>query len=124
MPVGVLCPFFVVPCVGLQCVVLTFLGYNHLLFGLFESIRIYHECEGGIEKFVPGFTDWHHEACRVMTNGDRKGWIFLSHPHKNNGFFLLTTKYLNLFWKNMKKASSKNPEYAEMRQGDVILTFQ
>ena len=26
-------------------------------------------------------TDWHHEACRVMTNGDHEGQIFLSHPH-------------------------------------------
>ena len=29
-----------------------------------------------------------------MTNGDREGRIFVSHPHTNNGFFfLLTTKY-------------------------------
>ena len=48
-------------------------------------------------------TDWHHKACRVMTNGDREGGIFLSNPHTNNGFFfLLTTKYLILYWKNMK----------------------
>ena len=48
-----------------------------------------------------------------MTNGDREGpifkprgakrWssgrIFLSHPHTNNVlFFLLTTKYLILYW--------------------------
>ena len=32
----------------------------------------------------------------------------------NNGFFfLLTTKYSILYWKNMK-----NPEYAEMQYGD------
>ena len=72
-------------------------------------IRIYHECEGGIEKSVPRITNWHHEACRVMTNGDREGLIFLSHPHTNNGFFfLLTAKYLILYWKNMKKASRKS----------------
>ena len=29
----------------------------------------------------------HREACRVMTNGDREGWIFLSHSHTNSGFF-------------------------------------
>ena len=52
-----------------------------------ENIRIYHECEGGIEKSVPRITDWHHEACRVMTIGDHEGWIFLSHPHMNNGLF-------------------------------------
>ena len=52
-------------------------------------IRIHHECEGGIETSVPRITDWHHETCRVMTNGDPEGHIFLSHPHKNNGFFFL-----------------------------------
>ena len=52
---------------------------------------IYHECEGGIEKSAPMITDWHHEACQVMTNGDPKGQIFLSHPHTNNGFFFLLT---------------------------------
>ena len=62
-----------------------------------KSISIYHECEGGIEKSVPRFTDWHHEACRVMTIGDCEGQTFLSHPHTNNGFFfLLTNKYLIL----------------------------
>ena len=55
-----------------------------------ENISIYHECEGGIEKSVPRITDWHHEACRVMTNGNHEGQIFLSHPH-NGFFFLLTT---------------------------------
>ena len=33
----------------------------------------------------------------MMTNGDYKGHIFISHPHMNNGFFfLLTIKYLIL----------------------------
>ena len=45
------------------------------------------------EKPVLGITDWHLEACRVMTNGDHEGQIFLSHPHTTNeSFFLLTTK--------------------------------
>ena len=52
------------------------------------------ECEVGIKKSVPhdhrlsslGITICHHEACRVMTNGDPEGRIFLSHPHTNNGF--------------------------------------
>ena len=43
--------------------------------------------EGRIEKSVPRIAVWHHEACRVMTNGDSKGRIFLSYPHMNNGFF-------------------------------------
>ena len=51
------------------------------------NIRIYDECEGRIEKFVSRIAVWHHEACRVMTNGDSKGHIFLSFSHTNNGFF-------------------------------------
>ena len=65
-----------------------------------QNIRIYHECEGGMEKSVLRITDWHHEACRVMKNCDPERWIFLSHPHMNNElFFLLTSKYLILYWK-------------------------
>ena len=30
-----------------------------------RTIRIYHECEDGIEKIVPRVTVWHHEACWV-----------------------------------------------------------
>ena len=41
------------------------------------SIRIYHECEGRIEKSVPRIAVWHHEACRVMTNGiPRDGFFY------------------------------------------------
>ena len=75
----------------------------------FLIIRIYHECEGGIEKSVLRITDWHHEACRVMTNGDQEGPIFLSHPPLNNGFFfLLTTSYLIYIGKNLIKPSRKS----------------
>ena len=35
-----------------------------------HNIRIYHECEGRIEKSVPRIAVWHLEACRVMTNVD------------------------------------------------------
>ena len=42
------------------------------------NIRIYHEREGRIERSVRRIAIWHHEACRVMTNGDPKGQIFLS----------------------------------------------
>ena len=34
------------------------------------NIKTYHECEGEIEKSISRITDWHHEACRVMTNCD------------------------------------------------------
>ena len=58
---------------------------------MLQNIRIYHECEGRIEKSVLRITVWHHEACRVMTNGDPEGQSFLSYPHTNNGFFFLLT---------------------------------
>ena len=38
-----------------------------------ENMRIYHECEGRIEKSILRIAVWHHEACRVMTNGDPEG---------------------------------------------------
>ena len=78
--------------------------------GSFEqhNIRIYHECEGRIEKSVPRIAVWHHEACRVMTNGDPEGRIFQSYPHTNNGiFFLLTTVlfiYLCIFKISFQKS--------------------
>ena len=39
---------------------------------------------GRIEKSAPRITVCHHEACRVMTNGDPKGRIFQSYPHTKN----------------------------------------
>ena len=78
----------------------------------------------GIEKSIPGITDCHHKACQVMTKSDREGRIFLSNPHTNNVyFFLLDTKYFILYWEKNGKKASKNPEYAQMRHGYVILTF-
>ena len=82
-----------------------------------KNIRIYHECEGAIDQSVQRITDWHHKACRMMTNGDHEEQIFLSHPHTNNGFFFLLTTILG---KNLKKKKNlpENPEYAEMLHGD------
>ena len=68
---------------------------EYLSVSLLQIIRIYHECEGRIEKSVQRIAVWHHEACRVMTNGDPEGLIFLSYPLTNNGYyFLVTTFYL------------------------------
>ena len=67
-------------------------------WNIFRIIKIYHECEGRIEKSVPRIAVWHHKACRVMINGDPEGGTSLSYPHRNNGFFfLLTTVYIYLF---------------------------
>ena len=76
--------FLMVPWVGLQCVIVPFPGHTYFVFGLCyqvrlnteKTIRIHHKCEGEIEKSIPRITDWHHKACRVMTNGDRERWIF------------------------------------------------
>ena len=91
---------------------------------LLGMIRIYHECEGGIEKSVRTITDWYHEIGRVMTNGDHEGRIFLFHPHTNNRFFSCSPLNASFYIGNTWKRLPENPEYAEMRHGDVILTLQ
>ena len=58
---------------------------------------MHHECEGRIEISVQRIAVSHHEACRVMTNGDLEGRIFLSYPHTNNVFFFLLTTVFILF---------------------------
>ena len=59
-----------------------------------------------------------------MMTSRREGRSFLSHPHTNNGFhFLLTTKYLMLYWKNIKRLP-ENPVFAEIRHNDVISTLR
>ena len=54
-----------------------------------ENLRLYHASEDMIEKSFPWIADWHHEACRVMANGDPEGRIFLSYPHTNDSFSCL-----------------------------------
>ena len=79
---------------------------NISLMSLMSTIRIYHEREGGIEKSIPRITVWHHEPCRVMTKGDPKGRIILSHPHMNDGYsFLLTIKYRISYYKKAPQSS-------------------
>ena len=64
-----------------------------------KTIRIYHECEGRIEKSVTRIAIWHHKACQMMTKGDPKGRIFLSYPHTNNGFFPCSPLFLFIYFK-------------------------
>ena len=61
-------------------------GQAHLLY-CFDSIRIYHEYKGGIEKTVLKMTDWHHEACPVITIGD----------HEDGFFYPILTKIMDSF---------------------------
>ena len=58
-----------------------------LIFLIPIFLRIYHECDGGIGKSFPRITDWLHEVCRVMTNGNTEGWILLYHLHTTNDSF-------------------------------------
>ena len=50
------------------CFRLKFSGYCVLagVTHLQKIIRIYHECEYGLEQSVPRITVWHHEACPLM----------------------------------------------------------
>ena len=57
-----------------------------------------------------------------MIISDPEGQIFLSHTH-DGYFFLLTTKHLILYYKDMKNLPD-NSEFAEMWHGDDILTLQ
>ena len=50
-------------------------------------IRIYHECEGGIEKSVPRITVWHQEACRVITTVIPRDGIFYPNLTQMKDYF-------------------------------------
>ena len=84
-------------------------------------IRILHEYEGGIEKSIQRITDWHHETCRVMTNGDHEGRIFLSHPDRKNVFFLscspLNTSFI------LKKKFEKTSRILNSLRCDMVTSF-
>ena len=64
-----------------------------------KNIRIYHEYEGRLEKSVPRIAFWHLEVCRVTTNCDPEGRIFLSYPHllSCSALFLFIYLYNYLF---------------------------
>ena len=76
---------------------------------LLTTIRIYHECEGRIEKSVRRITIWHHEACRVMTKGDPEGRIF--YPTLTRIMDSISRLPLFLF----KNKLLEVPEYAKMQ---------
>ena len=75
-----------------------------------KKIRIYHKCEGKIEKSVLRIAIWHHEACQVMTKVDPERLFFLSYPHTNNDSFLLLTTVFFLFQNKLPEA----PEHTNM----------
>ena len=76
------CMYDEVLCMKQSCILLAGTGVT--------NVRIFHD-----RKSIPRIAVWQFEACRVMTNCDPEGRIFLSFPHANNGFFfLLTTVYI------------------------------
>ena len=81
------------------------------MLGCAINIRFYHELKGRKEKSVLRIALWHHEACRVMTNGDPDRRIFLSYPYTNNGFYFLLTTVFIYFKNNFPEI----PEYAKMQ---------
>ena len=82
-------------------------SHSLLIASILYIIRIYHQCEGKIEKSVLRIAVWHHEACRVMTNGNPEGQIFLPYPHMNNGFFFLLTTVFICFKISFQKSHNK-----------------
>ena len=60
-------------------------------------------CESGIEKSIPRITVRHHEACKVMSNGDRERQIVLYHPHTNDRFFFLLNDNYRILLENNEK---------------------
>ena len=60
--------------------IIFFITKKHIigLVLLMEKIRMYRECEGRIKKSVQRIAVRLQEVCRVMTDGDPEGRIFLS----------------------------------------------
>ena len=55
----------------------------------------------------------HHEAYRVMSNGDHKRQVFLSHSHTNNVVFFLAPHIIPHFiLEKHEKRLPENPEFA------------
>ena len=54
-------------------------------------IKIFHECEVLIEKYVLRVTVWHHEAPPSDAKLWPEGQIFRSGPHTHDRFFFLYT---------------------------------
>ena len=85
-----------------------------------DNIRNYQECEGGVEKFVPRITDWHHVACRVMTNKKvtRNGFIS----------FILTGKMDSLahhlrWYRTHQHMSKRLPSFDTLKNSSKLIYF-
>ena len=82
-----------------------------------------HECEDGIEKSVPRITVWHHEACRVMTNGVHEGQNLYPIFIRIMDYF--SCSLLNIAFSCWKKAPRSPWKRWDAKQHDgIILTEQ
>ena len=50
--------------------------------------------------------------------------FFLAHPHMNNGFFSFSPLSSSFDIGKHEKRLAENPEYSEIRHGDVSLSIQ
>ena len=72
-------------------------------------LYVYPKCKDGIQTSILRFIAWHHEAYRVMTNGDREGQIFLSHSHSPDRCFC---SLFNIAYFIFQKKFSEDPKCA------------
>ena len=72
-------------------------------------IRIYHECEGGIETSILSIAIWNHVACRLKTNGD------FFYPILTQIIDCFSCSPLNFAFL-FKKKTSEVPDYVDMVQ--------
>ena len=77
-------------------------------------MRIYHECEGRIEKSVPRIAVWRHEACREMKNGNPEGRIFF-YPTLTRIMDSFSCSRLFLIIYLFQNKFPEDPEYARIR---------
>ena len=77
--------------------------------------RIYHGCEGWIEKISPEDHRLESQGLPSDDNIDHEGWIFRSHPQTNNGFFSCSSLKTAIYALKMLPEVPEYAEYAEMR---------
>ena len=86
---------------------------------------IHHECEGLLEKSVPRVTDRHKEAGQAwQTLNAWDGFLYPILTGIMDSFSCLPLNISFYIAKKTWKRLPENPEFPEMRHGDVILTVQ
>ena len=91
---------------------------------LWNFIRIYHECEGRIEKSVPRITNWHHRVAEWWQTVIARDRFF--YPILTRIIYSFSCSPLNTSFNIVKteKRRPENPEYAEMWYRDVAVALK